>query len=121
MDFVARMTPYRQRDVTIACRELNTTGSEIFALFSDGHPGSIVSMASASTDDTIQELLDRGGRVLGAQHARQEQLSISINAVISSELDAEADADYLLMSSGPSSPSRIADHGHGELKQLLVA
>ena len=125
MDFISRLTPYRQRDVTIACRELNSTGSEIFALFMDGHPGSIVSMASVSTDDTIEELLSRGQRVVCEEHLRQEQLVIGISAgsVTGARADAgaEAEADMLLLNSGPSSPSRIADHSHGELKQLLVA
>ncbi len=62
--FIAAMLPQKNGHVTAGSRELTSQTSQLLAMFGNGHPSLIVKLACESTHESVEELMDKGTRLL---------------------------------------------------------
>jgi hypothetical protein len=70
-DFIKSLTPKNQEYVTTSSDSISVSGAKILSMFGNGHPAKIVKQACQATQETVDELLKQGARVIHSSSESQ--------------------------------------------------
>eukprot|EP01035_Chromulina_nebulosa_P018081 gene18081-23729_t len=62
--FINALLPINQANVTVDSQELDSTGSQILALFGNGHPARVVKLACQSSQENVDYFMAEGTRII---------------------------------------------------------